>query len=106
MLWNSYFAHQENALIAMLGDDNENVRNVGVAKELARQKPVAPGSKCLLQISQFRFLPAKAFSNCRPYVNRRVFEETSGITLSIRHSQSVEQHVKFIEEASAEAWAD
>ena len=29
---NGYFAHQEYALIAMLGNDNENVRNIGVAK--------------------------------------------------------------------------
>ena len=41
---NGYFAHQEYALIAMLGDDNENVRNVGVAKILARRKQVAKKS--------------------------------------------------------------
>ena len=29
---NDYFPHQEYALIAMLRDDNENVRNIGVAK--------------------------------------------------------------------------
>ena len=29
---NGYFAHQDYALIAMLGDDNENVRNIGMAK--------------------------------------------------------------------------
>ena len=38
---NGYFAHQEYALIAMLGNDNQNVRNVGVAKVLARRKQVA-----------------------------------------------------------------
>ena len=38
MQWNSYFAHQEYALIAMLRDYNENVRNVGVAKRLAHLK--------------------------------------------------------------------
>ena len=37
---NGYFAHQEYALIAMLGDDNENVRNAGVAKMLERWKQV------------------------------------------------------------------
>ena len=36
---NGYFAQQEYALIAMLADDNENVRNVGVAKMLE------PGSR-------------------------------------------------------------
>ena len=41
---NSYFAHQEYALIAMLVDDNENVRNVGVAKMLARRKQVVEES--------------------------------------------------------------
>ena len=35
MQLNGYFAHQEYALIAMLKDDNENVRNVGEAKVLA-----------------------------------------------------------------------
>ena len=37
---NGYFAQQEYALIAMLGDDNENVRNVEVAKMLERWKQV------------------------------------------------------------------
>ena len=41
---NGYFAHQEYVLIAMLGDYNENVRNVGVAKMLARRKQVAEES--------------------------------------------------------------
>ena len=41
---NGYFAHQENVLIAMVGDDYENVRNVGVAKVLARRKQVAEES--------------------------------------------------------------
>ena len=41
---NGYFAHQEYALIAMLGDDNENVRNVGVVKMLQRWKQVAEES--------------------------------------------------------------
>ena len=40
----SYFAQQEYALIAMLGDDNENLRNVGVAKVLARRKQVTEES--------------------------------------------------------------
>ena len=31
---NGYFAHQINVLIAMVRDDFENVRNVGVAKVL------------------------------------------------------------------------
>ena len=44
MQQNGYFAHQEYALIVMLGDDNENVRNVGVAKGLARLKQVAEES--------------------------------------------------------------
>ena len=35
---NGYFAHQENVLIAMVGDDYENVRNVVVAKVLAPRK--------------------------------------------------------------------
>ena len=38
---NGYFARQEYALIAMLGDGSENVRNVGVAKVLAHRKQVA-----------------------------------------------------------------
>ena len=37
---NSYFADQKYALIAMLGDCYENVRNVGVAKMLPRRKQV------------------------------------------------------------------
>ena len=41
---NGYFAHQENVLIAMVGDDYENVRNVGVVKVLARWKQVAEES--------------------------------------------------------------
>ena len=41
---NGYFAHQEYALIAMLGDDNENVRNVGVVKMLERWKQVVEES--------------------------------------------------------------
>ena len=39
---NDYFAYQEYALIAMLGDDN--ARNVGEAKMLARWKQVAEES--------------------------------------------------------------
>ena len=41
---NGYFAHQENVLIAMVGDEYENVRNAGVAKVLARRKLVAEDS--------------------------------------------------------------
>ena len=41
---NSYFGHQEYALIAKLEDYNENVRNVGVAKMLARGKQEAEES--------------------------------------------------------------
>ena len=41
---NNYFAHQENVLIAMVRDDSENVRNVGVAKVLAPRKQVAEES--------------------------------------------------------------
>ena len=41
---NCYFALQKYALIAVLGDDNENVRNVGVAKMLAHRKQVAEES--------------------------------------------------------------
>ena len=33
---NGYFAQQEYALVAMLGDDDENVRDVGVTKMLER----------------------------------------------------------------------
>ena len=33
--------HTKNVLIAMVGDDYENIRNVGVAKVLARRKQVA-----------------------------------------------------------------
>ena len=44
MQWNGYFAHPENVSIAMLGDDNKNVRNVGVAKVLALRKQVAEES--------------------------------------------------------------
>ena len=52
----------------------------------------------------FQRMPAKASSNCKPcaYRNRRVSEETSGITLPICHSQSVERQVKFVAEASAQ----
>ena len=42
--WLFYMSYEEYALIAMLGDDNENVRNVGLAKILARQKQVAEES--------------------------------------------------------------
>ena len=42
-----YFARQEYALIAVLGDDNENIRQVGVAKMLARRKQVAEESTVL-----------------------------------------------------------
>ena len=38
------FAHPENVLIAMLGDDKERVRNVGVAKVLPLRKQVAEES--------------------------------------------------------------
>ena len=41
---NSYFARQKYALIAMLGDFNENVRSVGVAKMPARRKQVTEES--------------------------------------------------------------
>ena len=41
---NGHFAHQKNVLIAMVGDDYENVGNVGVAKALARRKQVAEES--------------------------------------------------------------
>ena len=41
---NGYFAHQENVLIAMVGNDYENVRSVGVAKALAPRKQVAEES--------------------------------------------------------------
>ena len=41
---NGYFAHQKNVLIAMVGDDYENARNVGVAKVLASQKQEAEES--------------------------------------------------------------
>ena len=41
---NGFFAHQENVLIAKVGDDYENVRNVEVTKVLARRKQVAEES--------------------------------------------------------------
>ena len=41
---NGYFALQECALIAMLGNDNENARNAGVAKMLERWKQVVEES--------------------------------------------------------------
>ena len=41
---NGYFAEQEYTLIAMFGDDNENVRNVGGAKMLKRWKQVVEKS--------------------------------------------------------------
>ena len=41
---NGYFAQQEYALIAMLGDDNKNVRNIGVVKMLERWKQVVEES--------------------------------------------------------------
>ena len=44
VLPNGYFALQEYALIAMSGNDNENVRNVVVAKVLAHRKQVAEES--------------------------------------------------------------
>ena len=40
-----YFAQQDYALIAMLGDDNENVRNAGAAKMLERWKQVVEESE-------------------------------------------------------------
>ena len=39
-----YIANQENALIAMVEDDYENIKDVGVAKALARRKQVAEES--------------------------------------------------------------
>ena len=39
-----FIVQQEYALIVMLGDDNENVGNVGVAKMLERGKQVAEQS--------------------------------------------------------------
>ena len=44
MQQNGYFAQPANVLIAMFRDDNENVRNVGVAKVLALRKQVAEES--------------------------------------------------------------
>ena len=41
---NGNFAHQEYALIAMLRDNNENARNVGVTKMLEHRKQVAEES--------------------------------------------------------------
>ena len=41
---NGYFAQQEYALSAMLRDDNENVRNVGVVKMLQPWKQVVEES--------------------------------------------------------------
>ena len=38
------FAHPENVLIAMLGDEKESARNVGVAKGLRLRKQVAEES--------------------------------------------------------------
>ena len=83
---NFYFAPRECTLIAMLGDDNKNVRNEGVKKMLAHRKQVAEENA--------------NNGDCR-YRNRRVSEENSGITLPICHSQSVQRHVKFVAEASA-----
>ena len=45
---NGYFAQQDYALIAMLGDDNENVRNAGVAKMLERWKQVVEESEKMM----------------------------------------------------------
>ena len=45
---NVFFAQQDYALIAMLGDDNENVRKAGVAKMLERWKQVAEESEKLM----------------------------------------------------------
>ena len=39
------FAHPENILIAMLGDDKESVGNVGVAKVLPLRKRIAEESE-------------------------------------------------------------
>ena len=44
MQQNGHFAQPANVLIAMFRDDNENVRNVGVAKVLALRKQVAEES--------------------------------------------------------------
>ena len=38
------FAHPENVLIAMVGDDEESARNMGVAKVLLLRKQVAEES--------------------------------------------------------------
>ena len=83
---NFYFALQECALIAMLGDDNKNLRNEGEAKMLEHRKQVAEEN---------------ANNNDCRFRNRRVSEEDSGITLPMCHSQSVEWHVNFVAEASA-----
>ena len=83
---NFYFAPQECALIAMLGDDNKNLRNEGEAKMLEHRKQVAEENA--------------NNDDCR-FRNRRVSEINSAITLPMCHSQSVERHVKFVAEASA-----
>ena len=123
---NGYFVQQEHGLIAMLGDDNENKRNEEVVKMLERWKQVVEESAnnddcslalnsslirlfdvptlCLRRIRQFCFVPAKASNSCKPCRcrNRRVSEGTSGIAPPTCHSQSVERHVKFVAEASAQ----
>ena len=47
---NGYFAQQDYALIAVLGDDNENVRNAGAANMLAHWRQVVETSEKMMTV--------------------------------------------------------
>ena len=126
---NGYFAHQENVLIAMVGDNYENVRNVGVAKVLARRKQVAEENAndndrplalnnswiCLFDVPTLN-LEAHAYhelANFHSYQQQppasasltdTEIEECPKKPLVLHylsHCQSVERHIKVVAEASA-----
>ena len=126
-----YFAHPANVLIAVLRDDNENVRNVGVAKVLALRKQVVEGSAnnddcphllnssliCLFDVPTLN-LEAYAYyelANVDSYqqqppaiasLTHTEIEECLRKPLVLHHpchNQSVERHVKLVMEAPAQA---
>ena len=127
---NGYFDHPANVSIAMLRDDNENVRNVGVPKVLALRKPVSEESAnnddCPHLLNSFSIrlfdvptlnLEANAYyklANVDSYqeqpppiaslIDTEIEECLKKPLVSHHpcHNQSVERHVKLVTEASAQ----
>ena len=88
---NGYFAHPENVLVAMLGDDNEDLRRLAVNKIFAMVNmnlpdiTEPPATRLLSDeaINSLRLTPLRLDHPC--------------------HNQAVERHVKLVTEASAAA---